>query len=154
MKTKDLIQELFIQKRFAMVGVSRNSREFSRNLFGELTSRGYDVIPVNPSAKEIGGKTCYRTAKEIQPPVTKALIMTHASMIEQVLLDCADAGITLVWVYGISGSRDISVGAIDICKERGIALVPGYCPYMFMPASSFFHRMHGYALKAFGDYPR
>ncbi len=153
MKTSNLIKEFLMQKRFAMVGVSRDPRDFSRRMFKELLQRGYDVIPVNPNLKEMEGKVCFAHIQDIRPPLTSALLMTPRSMTDQILRDCVDAGMTLVWIYGISGTRDVSPNALKICEEHGIALVPGYCPYMFMPMAALFHRMHGFAWKVIGRYP-
>lgn len=47
------IREFLGQKRLAIVGVSRQPRDFSRALFREFCSRGYEVVPVNPAAREI-----------------------------------------------------------------------------------------------------
>lgn len=153
MKPRDLISEFLSVKRFAMVGVSRDRSEFSRKLFSEFRERGYDVIPVNPGADEIDGVRCSAHVCDISPRVTAALLMTSRSATEDVLRECADAGVTLVWIYGISGEKDISPAARKICQEYGIELVPGYCPYMFMPMTALFHRIHGFAQRLVGSYP-
>lgn len=154
MRIGNLITEFLTQKRFAMVGVSRNPRDFSRRLMREFLRRGYDVIPVNPKANEVEGNRCFASIRDIRPPVTTALLMTSRAATEQVLRECADAGVTLVWIYGISGAKDISPAALRVCEDYGIGVVPGYCPYMFMPVTAFFHRLHGFALKLTGNYPR
>ena len=53
MTTHNLIKEFLAQKRFAMVGVSRSPKDFSRTLFSEFIKRGNDVVPVNPHATDI-----------------------------------------------------------------------------------------------------
>ena len=150
---RHLINEFLMQKRFAMVGVSRDPRDFSRKLFDELLKRGYNVVPVNPGTKELEGRQCFARVRDIKPPVTSALLMTSRTMTDQILRDCADAGVTLVWIYGISGVKNISPTSLTICEEYGIEVVPGYCPYMFMPMTALFHRMHGFAWKVIGRYP-
>jgi predicted CoA-binding protein len=153
MKPRSLIKEFLSLKRFAFVGVSRDPREFSHRLFKEFLNRGYDVIPVNPNAKEIDGRTCFPGMKAIVPKVTAAFVLTPRTMTERILIDCAEAGVTLVWIYGISGLRDVSPDTVRICEQRGLALVPGYCPYMFMPTTALFHRVHGFVWKLIGLYP-
>jgi len=154
MNIQQLIDEFLKQKRFALVGVSRFSDDLSRTIFKEFTRRGYDVVPVNPHALEIEGKRCVAQVQDITPPVTAALLMTSKEMADRVLLDCFKAGITLVWVFGIAGPQDISPHAQTICEKHGIALIPGYCPYMFIPDAGFFHRAHGWASKLTGAYPK
>ena len=152
MNASHLIVGFLQSKRFAMLGVSRNPRDFSRRLYDEFLKRGYDVIAVNPATPAIDGKHCFKRVQDIQPPVTCALLMTPRAATDKVLLDCADAGITLVWIYGISGEKDISPNAIKICREHGMEIVPGYCPFMFMPMTALYHRVHGFVWKAIGKY--
>ena len=151
---RHLINEFLTVRRFAMVGVSHDPKDFSRRLYTELCRRGYDVVPVNPFAGHIDGKPCLARVQDIRPPVTSALLMTSRSVTDHVLHDCADGGITLVWIYGISGVGSVSPSALRICEENGIKVVTGYCPYMFFHETQFFHRLHGFALKLTGRYPK
>ena len=60
MSSIEQIQDFLDHKRVAVVGVSRESRDFSRGLFREFVKRGYDMVPVNPDSKEIEGRQCYQ----------------------------------------------------------------------------------------------
>ena len=44
----DTIEQFLKQKRIAMIGLSRNRKDFSVDLFREFCSRGYEMVPVNP----------------------------------------------------------------------------------------------------------
>ena len=153
MKPLSLIHEFLELNRFALIGVSRNPSDFSRKLFAEFLYRGYDVVPVNPFGKEMEGFRCFADIKEVTPPVSAAMVMTGRGVTEQVLRDCADWGITLVWIFGISGEKDVSPGAMAVCRSAGINVIAGHCPYMFLPRAGLFHRIHGAAWKLAGLYP-
>ncbi|MBI5216869.1 MAG: CoA-binding protein [Ignavibacteriae bacterium] len=154
MNTQTLIREFLEGKRFAMPGVSRDSKHFSRMLYKEFLTRGYEVLPVNPLATEIDGKKCYARISEIQPPVAAALFMTPKGGTLPLLQECAESGISLVWFYGISGIKDVHPDAIRSCQQLGINHIAGYCPFMFLPSASFFHRLHGTVWKVLGKYPQ
>ena len=154
MKTQSLINEFFSEKRFAFIGVSRQPKDFSRSLFREFVRRGYDVVPVNPHTTEIEGRVCFDRIQDVRPPVTAALLLLPKFLIKPAVLNCAEAGISLAWIYGISGTKEIDPAVLKTCDERGIALIPGYCPYMFMESAGWFHRLHGAAWKMIGLYPR
>jgi predicted CoA-binding protein len=154
MTTRIVIDEFLRQKRIAVVGVSRNPKDFSRALFREFVKRGYDVVPVNPNVAAIEGRTCYRRLQEITPPVDGALLMTSAQQCEAVVRDCAEAGISRVWMYRGAGPGAVSYEAVAFCDAHGIGVVPGHCPYMFWPDVPFFHRLHGFMAKLTGAYPR
>ena len=150
----ETIEDFLAQKRIAMIGVSRNAMEFSGSLFMELSQRGYDVVPVNPHATEVQGRPCFRRVQNIQPPVEAALLMTSPAVTDEVVRDCAEAGIHRVWMYRATGAGAVSAKAIDFCKEKGITVVPGQCPFMFLPHAAGIHRLHGFIRKIMGSYPR
>jgi len=152
--TRADIDNFLAQRRLAMVGVSRNPKDFSRGLFRELRRRGYDVIPINPHAGEIEGKPCCARLQDVLPPVEAALLMTSPTETEQVVHDCAESGVRCVWMYrGAHGPGAVSSRAVEFCREHGIRVVEGHCPFMFLPGTPFFHRVHGFLLKLTGHYP-
>ena len=52
----EIINDFLAQKRIAMVGISREPRNFSVSLFQELCRRGYDMVPVNPNTPNVLGQ--------------------------------------------------------------------------------------------------
>lgn len=153
MKTSSIIHEFFATKRFAMVGVSRNPSDFSRKLFEEFLTRGYDVVPVNPHIPIMEGRRCFQNLTEVTPPVTAALLLTRKSIIDQTLADCAEAGVTMVWIYGYSGERSVNQDSLRFCEDHGMKVIAGQCPYMFMNDAGLIHRFHGAIWKMIGKYP-
>ena len=150
----ETIQDFLAQKRIAVVGVSRNEKDFSRTLFRDLRARGYDVVPVNPNATELDGAPCYSTVREISPPVDAALLMTPAKLSEGAARDCVEAGVQRIWFYKAVGAGAVSAGAVEFCEKSGVSLVPGRCPYMFLSPPPFPHGLHAAILKFFGKYPK
>ena len=148
------IQTFLEQKRLAIVGVSQQSQDFSRSLFRELRGRGYEVVPVNPAAGEIEGQRCYARVQDIQPPVIAALVMTAPAVTDTVVRDCADAGVQQVWMFRGGGQGAVSAEAVEFCESRGMAVIPGECPFMFLPDGAWFHRFHGWVKKIGGSYPK
>jgi uncharacterized protein len=153
MSSLQVIQDFLSQKRLAVVGVSRHSKDFSLALFRELHERGYEVVPVNPAAEEIDEKPCFARLQAIHPPVDGALLMTSPAVTSTVVRDCAEAGIKRVWMYRAGGAGAASPEAIKYYKEHGIAVIPGECPFMFFPEAGWFHRFHGMLRKITGSYP-
>jgi uncharacterized protein len=150
----EAVEAFLAQKRIAMVGASRDPKDFSIALFDELCRRGYDVVPVNPNAATIGKRGCFPRVQDIQPPVTAALLMTSPEVTESVVSDCAAAGIRQVWMYGAGVRGAVSPKAIAFCREHGIEVIPGLCPFMFLSGISGIHRFHGFVRKITGRYPR
>lgn len=148
------IDAFLAEKRLAVIGVSRNPKDFTRTLFDELAGRGYDVVPVNPGAPEIGGRRCFARVQEIEPPVGAALLLTSPQVTEQAVRDCDEAGVRQVWMYRGAGAGAVSRPAVAYCRERGISVVPGECPFMFLPGAAWPHRLHGFVRRILGSYPQ
>ncbi len=153
MATRKDIDDFLGQKRLAVVGVSRNGRDFTRSLFRELQGRGYDVVPVNPNLREVDGVPCFPHIRDVSPPVEGALLLTSPAVTEQVVEECAQAGIGRVWMFRAAGAGAVSRDALRFCASKGIRVVDGECPFMFLPATGWFHRMHGLIRRLLGRYP-
>jgi len=147
------VRDFLAQKRLAVVGVSRQPRDFSRSLFREFLQRGYDAVPVNPQAGDIEGRTCFPDLDAIQPPVDTVLLMTSPAVTDQTVRDCARLGVRRVWMYQAHPPGAVSKDAVEFCLSNGIAVVPGECPMMFLSDTGWFHRFHGSLKKLFGSYP-
>ena len=147
MTTREHIDDFLKQHRLALVGVSRKGTDFTRSLFREFLKRGYDAVPVNPDAEELDGRRCFHRVQEITPPVDGALLLTSPKVTESVVMECAATGIPRIWMYRAGGKGAVSLAAVAYCRSKGIAVVPGFCPFMFWKDASFFHRVHGFFVK-------
>lgn len=147
------IQDFLSQKRIAMVGVSRNQRDFSRSLFDDLVRHGFDVVPVNPNSSEIGGKTCFGQLSAVTPVPDAVLVMTSVAQREDILRECIALGIRCAWTYGVNGKDSVSPSVASDCRKAGMTVVQGECPYMFLSHTGGIHRFHGFVRKLFRSYP-
>jgi uncharacterized protein len=151
--SRETIDRFLSSKRIAFIGISQNTRDFSRHLFREFDGHGYDVVPVHPRMKEAEGRVCYSRAGDIDPGVDAAIIMTAASRSEAIVRECAAAGIRRVWLYRAVGKGAVSEAAVAACKDAGIEVVAGECPFMFLAGSGFPHNLHACVRKVLGTYP-
>ena len=153
MTSRRAIDDFLATKRIAVVGVSRDPRDFTRTLLGEFRRRGYDVVPVTPNAAEMDGLRCFGRVQDVSPPVEGALLLTNPATTDQVVRDCAAAGVHRVWMFRAAGAGAVSAQAVDFCELNGIQVIGGECPYMFFPHAGLPHRIHGFVRKFFGNYP-
>lgn len=150
----EMIERFLAQKRIAMLGISRDPKDFSIALFDELCRRGYDVVPVNPYTSRIKAQDCAARIQDIQPPVRAALLMTSPEVTEKVIKDCYEAGVKQVWLYRAAGKGAVSPKAVEFCRKHEMEVVAGECPFMFLPGAGGIHRFHGFIRKVLGHYPR
>jgi predicted CoA-binding protein len=148
------VREFLALQRIALVGVSRDARDFSRSLFRELRERGYDVVPVNPAAEEIEGSRCYARVSDVTPRADGALVLTKAALAAEVVRDCAAAGINRVWLFqGGPGAGAVSEEAVAAGRAASMKIVAGECPFMFLEGGAWIHRAHGWLRRFAAKYP-
>ena len=154
MTARKEIDDFLASKRLAIIGVSRNPKDFTRSLFREFRRRGYDAIPVNPGMAEVEGVRCYANVQDIEPRVDGAVLVTPAAKSERIVRECDAVGVCRVWLYRATGRGAVSPGALKLCQDRGLPVVAGECPFMFFPGTQWPHRLHGCCRKVFGTYPK
>lgn len=135
-------------RRIAVLGVSRNAKDFSRAVFRELLRRGLDVVPVNPALEEADGVRAFARVVDVAPAPDAALLMIPRARAEEAVRDCIIAGIRRVWFHRGAGPGAASGAALALCRESRLAVVQGLCPFMALPHAGFPHRVHGFLRRA------
>ena len=153
MASKRAIDSFLSCRRIAVVGVSRDPKDFSRAVFRAFVERGYDAVLVNAAGGELDGHPAARWVGEVQPPPEAALLLTPPAATGQVVRECADAGVKRVWMHRGAGQGAVSPQAVTLCRERGIEVVDGECPFMFLPDTGWFHGVHRFFTRLGGRLP-
>jgi predicted CoA-binding protein len=153
MASKRSIDSFLSCRRIAVVGVSRNPKDFSRAVFRAFVERGYDAVPVNAAGGEVEGRPSARGLAEVTPAVEAALLMTPPAASAQVVRECAKAGVRRVWLHRGAGQGAVSPEAVAFCRETGIEVVDGECPLMFLPRTPWFHGVHRFFRRLGGRLP-
>ena len=63
--------------KIAIVGLSKNPDKDSHRIAEFLLSKGYEIIPVNPSSDEILGLKCYSDLLDIPVEIAKTIDMVN-----------------------------------------------------------------------------
>jgi len=69
MSAEDCLRILDRYRRIVMVGLSANPMRPSHFAAIYMLSKGYDIVPVNPREKQILGRTCYASVRDVPGPV-------------------------------------------------------------------------------------
>lgn len=150
-KLDNLVQDFLAQKKIAVVGVS-DKRETGCNLaYRKFKENGYQVYPVNPRLSTYDGTTCYADLKAIPDQVEAVFVLTSPKVAEQIVQQCVDLGIKHVWMHCMMGTKpglaagmtSVSQPAVEMCKDHGIAVIPGSCPNQFLKPDVGHRMMRG-----------
>jgi predicted CoA-binding protein len=146
--------DFLAQKRIAVAGVSRDGKQPANLIYRRLRSTGHEVFAVNPNATAVEGDPCYAAVKDIPGGVDGVVVVTTPEAAEDVVADCAEAGVPRVWLHRGMGPGSSSEAAVGYCVEHGISVIPGGCPCMFGSTSDPGHRCMRVMLKVAGKLPR
>ena len=139
---KDAANEFLATKRVAVTGVSRTAKGHGSNLvYQRLRERGYEVFAVNPNTGEVEGDRCYRDLSSIPGGVDAVVIGTRPEAAEGTMHECAELGITHVWMHRGPGPGSVSEAATAYGRQHGITVIDGGCPLMFGPTADVGHRL-------------
>ena len=142
------IKEFWSQKRYAVVGVSRRREKFGNALFREMKKKGMDVCPVNSHADIIEGEKAYSTLKQIHDKPDAVIIVVPPRETDAVLRQCANCGISHVWIQqGAESDR-----SQEIAQELGIKTITHECALMFLEPVRFPHSFHGWLHRRFAKH--
>src|SRR5262245_60375971 len=97
---KQATAEFLAKKRIAVTGVSRTPKDHGSNVvYRRLRDRGYQAFAVNPNAERVEGDQCYHDLKSIPGGVEAVVIATRPETAETTMRECAELGITYVWMH-------------------------------------------------------
>ncbi len=139
-KIDTLVQDFLAQKKIAVVGVSDKRETGCNQSYHRFKGAGYTVYGINPRLTTFEGDPCYPDLKSIPEKPDAVFILTNPKVTEQIVQQCVDLGIKHVWMHCMMGTKpglsagmtSVSQDAVRMCRENGIAVIPGACPNQFL----------------------
>ena len=135
-----LVQDFLAQKKIAVVGVSDKRETGCNAAYKRFKESGYQVYAVNPRITTFEGAHCYPDLKSIPEKPDAVFILAGPKVTEQVVQQCVELGIKHAWMHCLMGTKpglgagatSVSQDAVQLCRENGIAVIPGACPNQFL----------------------
>lgn len=120
------IRKFYDLKNIAVVGMSKNEGKAAHYVPKYLIDRGYNVIPVNPTANEILGRKSYPQVSSVPEKIDIVDIFRPSEDVPAVVEDALKKdGIKVIWMQeGI-----YSPEAERMAQEKGIEVVYNRCMY-------------------------
>lgn len=150
----EAVADFLAQKRIAVAGVSRSSGEAANLVYRTLRGRGYETFAINPNASEVEGDICFPNLAAVPGDADAVVVATTPDIAESVVRECADAGVSRVWLHRSFGGGSVSDAAVDFCRGHGITAIAGGCPLMFLEGADFGHRCMRLVLGLTGGLPK
>lgn len=121
MTARKIIDSFIAQKTIAVAGVSRSGMGFGCLVMKHLAAKGYEVLPVHPSAPEVEGFRCYPSLAELPKPADALVLVVPPAQSEKLVREAFAQGIRRIWMQPGAESPD----AVRFCEVNGIELVQG-----------------------------
>lgn len=125
MNEPNVIEHILKQaKTVAIVGISANPEKVSHRVAAFLQSKGYRIIPVNPTAQdEILGEKVYPSVQSISEPFDVVDVFRRAEDVPGVVDDAIAARAKVLWIQlGI-----VNEEAAARAEAAGMAVVMDRC---------------------------
>jgi uncharacterized protein len=118
------IREIYGMKNIAVVGMSKSDGKAANYVPKYLIEQGYNVIPVNPTAREIMGKKSFPNVSSVPDDIDIVDIFRPSDDVLPVVIDAIKKpGIKVVWMQlGIYNEQ-----AEKLASEKGIRVVYNRC---------------------------
>jgi uncharacterized protein len=93
------IRKMYNFKNIAVVGMSRDPVKAAHFVPKYMIERGYNIIPINPSANEILGKRTYAKVSDIKSQVDMIDVFRPAEDVYSVVEDSVKKpGVKVIWL--------------------------------------------------------
>jgi acetyltransferase len=130
-----MLDTFFTPKGVAVIGASRNPHKLGYGVVRNLIEYHYQgaIYPINRSASEILGHTCYSDISEVPDPVDLAVLVVPAPIVPRTLQDCGERGIrhAIVVSGGFAESgpegKALEEELLSVAKEYGIRVIGPNC---------------------------
>ncbi|MEW5806850.1 MAG: CoA-binding protein [Acidobacteriota bacterium] len=110
-------------RRVAVVGLSADESRDSNRVAKFLQDNGFDIIPVNPSYREILGKKCYPRLVDVDGNVEIVDIFRKSEAVGEIVEEAIRIGAKVVWMQeGV-----INEDAARRAREAGLKVVMDRC---------------------------
>jgi predicted CoA-binding protein len=120
----DEIRKFYTLTNIAVIGMSKNEDKAAHYVPKYLIDRGYNVIPVNPTATEILGRKSYATVSSIQDRIDIVDVFRRSEDMPGVVEDALKkGGIKVIWMQEGIYSKE----AEKMAEEKDISVVYNRC---------------------------
>lgn len=121
--TDEQIKKLYELKNIAVVGMSKNPEKAAHYVPKYLSEKGYNIIPVNPTADEILGKKCYSELSDIPDQVDIVDVFRPSEQVIPVVNEAIKLKPKVIWLQeGIH-----NVEAESLAQKAGIEVIFNRC---------------------------
>ncbi|MEN3047277.1 MAG: CoA-binding protein [Candidatus Caldarchaeales archaeon] len=117
------VRRILALRRVVVVGMSKDPAKPAHYVPRYLHERGYEVIPVNPTADEILGLKVHKSLSEVKGPVDIVDVFRPSEEVPGVVREAVKLNPKVIWLQeGIYHPE-----AVEIARRHGVTIVWDRC---------------------------
>ena len=121
--TDEQIKKFYELKNIAVVGMSKSPEKAAHYVPKYLAEKGYNIIPVNPTANEILGKKCYSELSDIPEYVDIVDVFRPSEQVMPIINEAIKLKPKVIWLQ--EGIHNIE--AESLAQKAGIEVIFNRC---------------------------
>ena len=120
---EQLINKMLEQKKWAVVGASRNKDKFGYRIYKLLKDRGYNAVPINPVYSEVDGDLTKSDLLGLDEAVDCISVVVSPKRAKKVVRDAIELWIENIWFQPGTYNDEI----IELAKKGNLNVVYDNC---------------------------
>jgi len=121
--TDEQIKKFYSLKNIVVIGMSKHPEKAAHFVPKYLSDRGYNIMPVNPTADEILGKKCYNKITDVNESIDIVDVFRPSDQVMPVVEEAIKKKPKVIWLQeGIHNQE-----AEELVRNAGIEVVFNRC---------------------------
>jgi len=130
-----MLEALLKPNAVAVIGASKTPGKVGHEILANLIEGGFegDIVPVNPTAPEVLGLTCYPDLKASEKHIDLSVIAVPTKFVRQAVIDSIEAGAKAITII-TAGFKEVGAEGAKLesdlaayCTSRGARLLGPNC---------------------------
>ncbi len=120
---KNLIEQSFKEKNWAVIGATNNTSKFGNKIFKRLKNYGFNVVPINPVYEEVENTKALDCVSELQDDVSVLNVVVSPEKSMAMLDNIDKTSIKYVWFQPGTYNNEV----IEKANQLGLNVIYNYC---------------------------
>ncbi len=150
---KDAAEQFLACRNVAVFGVSRGSDDTAKIIYEKFKQTGYNVFAINPNTEVVSDIPCFGDLASTANKIEAVVIVTRPAYAATIIQQALDHGTQWLWLHKSFGNS-VDNEAVRIGRAKGLNIIDGACPMMFLEPIDGAHRCMRSVLSWVGRIPK
>jgi len=146
-------EQFLAQPSFAVIGLSRGSDDTAKIIYEKLNEADREVYAIHPTERVVKGIHCWSSIEDCPVSIQAVIVVTKPEFTFEILDNACAVGVQWAWLHKSFGNS-VDPEAVLKARKKGMHVIDGGCPMMFLAPVDGAHACFKHLLKWVGRIPR